>query len=154
MRTTVFVTLLAVVSLSGHDAAAQSCPQLDFDLTASQTSCVSNCCSAMSSCYSANGCFLSSDWPSGVAGACQVCNQTFTPCAGSCIVTTAFRNSYNAQLSQSECEPDCAAAAAGYLMATGKADACGIPDGCGGVCDAFAYCGLFVRRPELIVMLF
>jgi hypothetical protein len=30
---------------------------------------------------------------------------------------------------------------------------CGMPDGCGGVCDEDEWCGLLVRRPEFIPVL-
>ena len=141
------ITLVLAAALFCGTAAAQSCPALaTAGLDPGADACAANCCSALNSCYGANGCSMSTDWPTPVSAQCAQCNQSYLTCTGFCFTTDAYRTRYLNHSGSSGCRPDCSGAPEFAI--------CGRSNGCGGFCTADSWCGLLVRRPEFVAVLF
>ena len=140
--------LYAVFSATAQPVQAQSCPALQLTgLSSAQNSCAANCCSAYTSCYTADKC-SSWEWPKAERDECAVCNQQFLACTGFCLTEPEFQERYLELQSVPDCQPDCGA------LTPRESLTCGVSDGCGGVCTGASLCGLMRRRPELFPILF
>lgn len=141
MRFVFGLLLVAVLyaTAGAAQASAQSCPALQATAGPTPTACVAAACSVITKCYTASRCSFTWDWPKGVATGCEICNQAYLVSTGLCLVQPYYVSLYNAPIAG--CTPTCS-----FPGVT-----CGSPDGCGGTCQSDALCGLFVRRPELLV---
>jgi hypothetical protein len=125
-RVAALVPLVVLTAIASSAAFGQEMPP-------GREECGASCSQTRGNCYGRNFCSDAVDWPVGLSATCERCNQEALICAGICMSKNQPTMSYEG------CNPICNEAGV----------VCGMPDGCGGVCNAETLCGLLVRHPRL-----